>query len=403
MRVLLPTVLCLALAPCAVAATVGETFERLQGKLRLAIAEALAEAKLMDRAKAAAEAAAESHPELAAKAKALTEAIAEAETETEKKFPKAPEAYRQAAKEARDTGRPIFLMVGKKSDGNVVYTLRALGRLGSLRRRLVEVHLAEETEPMRALLSELAKGRDLRIPPYIFYLSPDEEVLAYSSGAQGTDPLRQKFQAALEKTGADGDPRRLARIVQALEEANEDMDQGRPGRAWPRYQAIAEVDSQAPPVEEARASLAIIDAVGKELLKAARGHMEEEDFGQAVPLLALLSRRFEGTETGEAAAAELARLKDTPQAQAVIEKLVHALQPEEPTTERPEPQEPEPKAETSPAQAAEAKAQRMLRLARNFLANDMADKAKPYLRRVLRLYPKTEASIVAQELLDRME
>jgi len=394
-RTAAPIVASFAAAAFAQAGTPGP-LEELEGRLALRRAEALAARKLYDRADAILKGLAETHPDLAAEANKHAQAIAAAQMKA-RGASKAPQAYRNALEESRKTGRPMMVFFGRDACGNCRYTKGNLksSRLATYKRQIIEVMLDCDARENRPLMSRLCTGKEMRMLPFIFYLSPKEEMLEHTSSAQGVEQLRSKFQSVLRKCRPLS-PTRVAKAIRALKKANALMDQGRCGAAVRAYQGIAKLGADVGPVEEAKASLEIIKQLGDTLLEEAQGAAGETKFAHAAPRLVLLQRDFGGTKASRAARAELEKLKSNPEAKDALEALGLASAP--PATPGKAPAG-KPAAAGSKATAAS----RLLRIAKNLIANKRPDKAKPFLQRIVQQYPDTDAAVEAAAMLEVMD
>ncbi|HUT36439.1 MAG TPA: thioredoxin family protein [Planctomycetota bacterium] len=367
--------------------------KELEARLAIRRAEALAEKKLTERAEALLKRVAAARPDLAGEVQKASEAIA-ARSKAEAP-PAAAKDYQAALRESRRTGRPIMALFGREACGNCRYTKKALddASLAPLRRQIVYVSLDCDAAENRPLMSRLRQGKDISILPFVFYLSPKEEVLDYTSGSQGADALRDKVKAALAKQRPTSDEQ-LAKAAKAVEKANTLMDSGQCGAAAPTYLAVAKMKSESALVEEARDSLEVITLLSKELLEAARAAAGEKDYAGAAARLAIVRRDFEGSKAAAEAEDELGKLRAEPEAKAALEAagLATAAPGPKPPVDTP-----------APGADQEAAAKRLFSMAKNYLANKLPDRARPLLERIVKDHPDTATAAEARALLQTLQ
>jgi glutaredoxin len=404
---------CAGLCAAAFAAE-PEPLRKLAARLALQRAEALAAHKLYDRAESILSALAKSSPDLAGEVQKKSEAIA---AEKKKADPSAgaPGAYCTALEDARKTGRPFMVFLGRETCGNCQATKGNLKRpaLVYYKKLIPQVMLDVDAKENQALESRLRRGKQMRILPFIFYVSPQEEVLDYTSGAQEVEELKGKFQAVLRKC-APVEPARAAKIAKSLKEGNDAMDvKGNCGAAARAYRAIAAMKLTFPAVEEAKASLEIIDQLAESLLKEAQAAAEQKP-GDAAACLVILQRDFAGTKAAASAATEFEKIKDSPEVKALLtagppppriatgDDGEEAARPPAKDTAQDEPAAPDTSEKPKPSASRPDAAKSLLSVARNLLANNRPERAKPILERLLKNYPTSEAAVEAREMLRQL-
>lgn len=388
-----------------------EALRTIEARAALLRADALAASKLLDRAEAILKRLAAAAPDLAEDVRKKAEAVAAERAKADKALD-APEAYRAALEEARKTGRPILLIFGREDDGTVQKARSSLERLAALKDRFVLLTLdpgGKDNQPLRA---RLGAGKNLRTPPFLFFLSSQEEVLEVEQGTLAEDTLRARFAAFLKKHSPI-EPARLAKMAAALQEANEQMDAGRCGAAARGYRGLAEVKLDLSIVREAKASLEAIEALASRLLKEAQASAGQKPVAAAAAFL-LLRRDFEGAQAAEAAGAELEKIKDRPEVKALLaagpppkatpkvattDDGEEAVAPPAKDTAKEEPPEPAKQGKRRPPPRRADASKSLLSVAKNLIANQRPERAKPLLGRIVKDYPTSDAAIEARELL----
>jgi len=380
-------------AAAAVSAAEPPVLAEAAGRVAIRRAQALAEKGLCERAEATLAAVARSQPALADEAKKAADAVAAAKAKAAGEV-KAAADYKTALKDSRNTGRPVLVLFGREACGNCRYTKAQLkdSRLIPYRRKIIQVMLDCDDAENRPLMSKLREGKNISTLPFLFYVSASEEVLEFTSGAQGADALKEKFDAVLAKH-RPAQPGRLARATAAMTKANHLMDSGNCGAPIRTYVAVAKLDADVAIVQEAKDCLEIIKILATALLAEAQEAAAAKKYGEAVPIFVLLRRDFAGTKTATTAAEELTKLGADPEARdALAAAGVAATPPPEKTTATAKPPKPS-------AGDAEQAAKRLVNLARNFIANKRPDQARKYLDRAIAKYPDTDAAADARRML----
>ena len=190
----------------------------------------------------------------------------------------------------------------------------------------------------------------------------------------------------------------------ALRRANALMDGGQWGEALALYQRMA--TGSTPAAVEARDCAAIIEALAQELLREGADLAAAQRLSHAALRLAMLEHRFAGTKAAKALEATLEKRLPDAAARGKLGPFLERLEPLIVT-------EPDTPGATKPTTAtaaepldpveADAKARRLVQLARNYVANGLSARAKPLLQRVLRDYPNTGAAAEAQALLAQIK
>lgn len=396
----------LAVAHLATAAP-AEAIKVLEGKLALDRAKALAGKSRPERAQALCERLKKTHPDLADLAEKLAADIA---TRAGKDGAQAgPKEYADARDKAKKTGRPMMLFFGRDACGLCKYTKANLehSRLATYRQRMIEAFMDIDAPANRPLLSRLREGKQMRMLPFMFYVSPSEEVLDHSSGGQDIEKLQEKFRAVLRKSGPPADPKRMARALKALRRANAQMDAGTCGATLRTYRGLAKFTLNKDIAQEANDCLEIIEQQADGLLAEAKQAIAAGRYAEAVPPLVVLRRDFAGTRATQAVGALALKLAADPRARAHLGALASGITQRAagpPPTREPEPKDaptatPKPKPEHKPPAANAARANSLLRMAKNYIANSRPDKAKPLLETIVAKHPDTAAAIEARELL----
>jgi len=320
----------------------------------------------------------------------------------------APAAYLDAIEDARRSGLPVVVAIGRKDDPNLKALKPQLDQLAA-RRNLIGVAVLDPGETdASSLEARLRKGLNLPTPPFLFLLSPKEEVLESASGAITAQAFSAKWQAASEKCRVDLLP--VMKALGGLVEANDQMDDRHCGTAARLYRDLV-ADPKFPPtmVQEAKASLDAIDELAARLLKEAQAAKPAE----AASYLLLLQRDFDGLKVADAARSELDKIRDAPEVKAILQasSSVVATLPgddgEEPfrapakDTSKEEPAAAKETKATAPRPKVDPSAS-LFRVAKSLIDNKRPDRAKPVLERIVKEYPKSDAAIEARELLREM-
>ena len=189
-----------------------------------------------------------------------------------------------------------------------------------------------------------------------------------------------------------------------LHRANELMDTARCGAALLTYRDLVKRQSQGPIAQEARDGIAIVEQLADTLLAEAREAVAAALRITAALRLLVLRRDFAGTRAARAVGEQLAALKTTRQGTVALEAAAAALK----MSADAEARTAKPKGPTTTVTRVgvgpqEAKARRLVQLARNFANNRMTERAKALCKKVLDQYPGTDAAAHAQALLGEIE
>jgi len=377
---------------------------KLEDQLAIQRAEAFAGRKLFDRAEAILRAVAESKTEASAEAQKKLDALAQ---ERKKSDPSAdaPPAYRESLAEARRGCRPLMVFFGRDTCGNCQFTKASFDKvaLAPLLDRFRRVMLECDAPENAALLRRLRAGQDMKVLPFIFYVSPRDDLVDFSSGGQDVAGLKSKMLGVLKRY-PPVNPQQLGKLNRTLKLANEEMLKGNCGVADRLYREVAVSPFDAPAVDEAKAGFQIIAEQAGSLLK--EGQAAADKPAEAALYLVVLARKFAGTKAAAAARTELEKHKNDPEVKAVLQADASAEKTPAVASTDPPKESVDPPAKETKAQPPKAKAdpaRSLLDLAKNLLANGRQDRAKPLLERILKEYPDSAAATAAGDLLRNLD
>jgi len=383
-----------------------DALKKLEDRLAIERAQALASRKLYDRAEAILRQVAEAKTAASADAQKKLDTLVQERKRSDSSVD-APSAYRDALADARKTCRPLFVFFGRETCGNCQFTKANLAKspLPALLERFQKVMLDCDAAENDLLLNRLRAGQDMKILPFIFYVSPRDELIDFSSGGQDIIGLKSKMMGVLKRC-PPVNPQRLGKLVRSLQAANVEMLKGNCGAADGLYREIAQSPLEVPAVDEAKASLLVIGEQAEGLLK--EGLAANDRPAEAAVYLAVLARRFAGTRPAAAAKEELAKFRNNPDVQAVLQAA--ALTEKTPATASTahtkastDPPSADVAKETNPPKVRADPAKSLLDMAKNLIANHRADKATPLLERILKEFPDSPFAADARKLLDGLE
>ena len=343
-------------------------------------------------------------------------------------------SYEDALKVAKETGRPMVVVIVLKGNKNVtalkkLFVKPKLGRYGR-----VFIFCYEEVEIVNNSVSSrlFAKFRPqgaLSFPCF-YFVGPDEKLLGQMMGSSARD-LGDMLMLAYRKHGKVADPKTLKAALSKLKEADALHKAGNLGRAASLYQQVASMEAKAPPIEAAKAKLAEIEKTANQQLEDARADLKDKSLADAIDKLTELDREFGSLDAGKEAHKELARLRKLPEAQKAFAELERRAS-EAKAEPGPAPGAPAAVAEADGkidgftdeeldaldalAQGAEApkpsaaraadvskKCRRLLGLSRNWIANKQPDKAKRFLQQIIDEHPETLYADQARAILDGLK
>lgn len=350
------------------------------------------------------------------------------------------DTYAEAQKTAQEFGRPMaFVYISEKSQ---VRSVQRMFDKPALRRfHSYFVFTYEQVQVKDNMISSPmfrrypVTGMTLSMPlVLIFFAAPDEKVLYKMAGEQTAKALASGMMLALRKHGPVPDLKDLREAKTALTHVDALLEKEDYRTAARLIVPVTRAKLTPKMLEEAKKRLAKIDdAVGKKLDEALR-FLQAKNYPLAVAELDRVAKDYPSLEAGKRAAGELDKLRKLPQAKAAFDALGKAPPPGSKTApgkppasveaagvKRPKPEE-DPNAFTDeeldaldkitqggfddePVQrrAENPKAQRLLRFARNWIANRQPAKARQHLNQILDLYPDSLSAEQAKALLKDLD
>lgn len=280
------------------------------------------------------------------------------------------------------------------------------------------------------------QGMTLLKPLLLFFFAgPDEKVLYKMAGKQTTKNLASAMGLALRRHGPVASLKTLREAEQKLKRADALFEKKDYPAAARLYDQVVALKLKTKLDAAAHEKLAAINDVAMKQFAAALRASSARKFAKAAVELALLKKDYPGLEAGKRAAKELERLRKLPEAKAAFDGLADALakrgsgSPERPgappvaaiKVEVPKPEDDpdafteaeldaldvisqggEGEPEKEPA-GGRAEANRLLRLARNWIANRQPAKARELLNKIIRQHPDTLAADQAKILRDSLD
>jgi len=217
----------------------------------------------------------------------------------------------------------------------------------------------------------------------------------------------------LKEHGPIADPKALNKASAMLKAAEDLHGKGELARAAPLYQEIVRLAPNAPVAETAGKKLAEIEALAARDLEAARLDITDKAYPAAVAKLKALCSAYRTLKVAKDAAAELTKLKDVPEAEAVLAGRAEAATTREVDTSDYVFTDEELDALDEMGRSggavptggadASAKAARLLRMARNWIANKQNAKARKLLLQAIAQYPTTDEARTARGLLEQLK
>jgi hypothetical protein len=249
--------------------------------------------------------------------------------------------------------------------------------------------------------------------PLIFFADAKEKVLDKTEGDPKTTELGQMMAKVLKEHGEVADPKSLSRASAMLKAAEKLHEKGELSRAAPLYQEVVRLAPNAPIGEKAGKKLAEIEAIAARDLEAARLDIKDKAYTDAVAKLRSLCKSYRTLKVAKEAAAELAKLEDVPEAEAALAGKTQAATTRQVDTSDYVFTDEELDALDEMGRSGgvvrtggsddAAKAERLLRMARNWMANKQNAEARVVLRQIITRYPTTAQAATARNLLDGLK
>jgi hypothetical protein len=353
------------------------------------------------------------------------------------------DTYEEAHQLAVEFNRPIVLLfVSEKDQVREAQRLFNRPEVRRLQRLFVfayEVVLVKDRTISSPLFHKYPpEGGKVRMPMFVIvFASPDEKVLYQMQGVPSTKDLRLGMGIALRKHGPVPDIADIRQAKRALERIDALIQEENYAPASRLCSRLAEKNITAKFTEETKKRLATLNEAASSRLADARRYLRAENYSLAVPALTAVRHDFPTLDAAREAAAELAKLQELPAAKAAFKSAAKAeaapaaeggASPNTVTigaltiqVKRPAPEDApdaftdaeldaldklgQPGAEPDAIRRSTSnpKAQRLLRFARNWMANDKPDKAVRLLAQILDLYPDSAEADQAKVLLEKLD
>lgn len=337
--------------------------------------------------------------------------------------------YEPALELAKKTGRPMVLVFSTEESAAALKGKFEKPPAAAFQRYFLYVFLAVDIKNnsfFHPLFYKYNPGAGSKMPVVVF-ADATEAMLGNISGTTKPEDWAAEMQKALKKHGPPADARKMREAEERLKRATALMEKKEAGAATRLYQEIIASGLHIPAVETAKKELGSIEDGANKQLASARSDVEAKAYEPAVAKLLDLQETFPTLAAGKDARQDLARLRTLPEAKAAFDRIEkreaagehkaivarHTDDPKDVDNDFFTDEEldaldrmaggapPEPAAR--PAASASTDCQRLLSLARSWIANKQPDKAKEILRRVVRDYPSTLYADQAKTLLDTLE
>jgi len=326
--------------------------------------------------------------------------------------------YATGHKLAEETGRPMIVVFDRPGDSTLRNAQRMFDnpKVARFTRYFVCIFLEvsiQNNSFSHPQFSKYNPGPGGHRFPLIFLADAKEKVLEKAEGSPNTTDLAKTLVAALRAHGPVADPSKLRKAAGQMKLAEAYQEKEKTSRAAPLYQEVMELAPNTPLAEKAKAKLAEIEAVANRELESARLDIKDKAYPEAVEKLKALRRTYPTLKAGKEAAAEMAKLADSAEAKAALEGETETPSVREVDTSDYAFTDEELDAldalgrgteeiRTGDAQAA-AKAERLLRMARNWQANKQPYEARKCLRMIIDRYPNTDQAETAKRLLTEIK
>ncbi|MBL7224476.1 MAG: hypothetical protein ISS72_11555 [Candidatus Brocadiae bacterium] len=311
-----------------------------------------------------------------------------------------PEPVSAAFERARDTGQPVMLFLARPTCGLCRFTQQNLKdpKLASSLRHIIKVDLRIDAQENRPLLNQLSAKKSMRMLPFIFYLSPEEEIIDYTSGGQEAAQLAAKFKSVLTQTLGATDSKLRDRFAKEVEKAHALVDNGKCGDAMKAYQAVGKLGIVGEPAKKVQKIIQAIELIGQAHLTHCQNALRASAYDKCVPGLLILESDFAGTRIAGRAKAELERVKAAPKGKEALERWTGAVAGKAAASAS----EPESAPPVSNP-VSERQASSMLSMAKAFLTNKRADLARKHLGQLIAKYPNTKAAREATSIVKSLK
>jgi hypothetical protein len=330
------------------------------------------------------------------------------------------DTYTTALELAQKTGRPLIIVFGRPGENSHKAVERMFGnaRVAGLTRYFVCVYLEftiQNNTYIHPLLSKFKIGGGAHKIPVIIFADATEKQLDKVEGIQPIANLRVTLAKVLKEHGPVPNARDLREALAKTEKADELRKKENLPAAARLYKDVVDLGIKAPIALKAKERLDAIEATLKKDLESARVDIADQAFPEAVRKLKSIAGDFPTLDTGKAARAELAKLAENPKAKTALEGGGTA----QPATIAAVPDTSDyvfteeeldaldemgtGEAATDDDAGAARKAERLLRMARNWIANKQPTEARKLLSQILRRYPRTVQADTARQLLETLQ
>jgi len=322
--------------------------------------------------------------------------------------------YATGHKLAQEGGRPMIVVFGRPGEASLKNAQKMFddAKVARMTRYFVCIHLELSVQnksfshPKFATYKPGPGGHKM---PIIFFADAKEKTLEKTEGAPDSASLARTMATALKAHGPVADPKKLSKASSCLKLAESLREKGNLSRAAPLYQEVIRLASKAPIADTARGKLKEIESAATRDLETARLDITDKAYPEAVAKLKTLCKTFPTLKAGKEARTELAKLAKVPEAKAALEGRAAASSARKVDTSDYAFTDEELAAldvmgqrgdevQTGDSGASD-KAERLLRMARNWQANKQPSQARKYLRQIIAQYPTTDQAETAKRLL----
>jgi len=339
--------------------------------------------------------------------------------------------YAEGQKIASDTGRPMVILFGlvdKTKADRKCFEHDDLAMFDSV---FVFIHEQltidkKNNSVTDALFGKYPPGQGGIRFPFVVFADEKEKQLykADAESVQSPKALGLSMRTALIKHGPVADPRKALEVAGAVRRADVLFEKQQFGAAARLYREAVETNLKTPPVAAAKDKLAKIEDMANKELASARSDLNDKAYPEAIEKLFAIDRKFSTVKAGQEAHAELAKLKELPEAKeayAAAEKKASGKAPDtavavqspagpplDPFTEEDlvaldEMASPQTAQAATPGTDDADECRKLFSAAQGWIDNKEPARAKPILQKIIAQYPKTIYADQAKSLLEEMK
>jgi len=336
-------------------------------------------------------------------------------------------SYGEALRAASVTGHPLLLLFCP-DDPKVVKT--EMKHIDEVELASVFVLFANPVKIVNVTVSDPLLGTYVQGQfhlPFVAFTEGAGKLLHKLEGPQTSANLTAGMETALTKFGPLPNPKKAAEAAVQVKRADALFEKEQYGAAARLYQEIAKNKFKTSAVATAKEKLAKIEEMANGELAAARAYLKDKaSYPEAIEKLFEIDRKYPTVKAGQEAHAELAKLRDLPEAKAAYDAAEKRAAgsapgaagaakratgpPLDPFTEEDllaldemgSPQAGQPSAAATAADPIEV-CRRLFSTAQTWIEIKEPEKAKPLLQKIIEQYPKTLYADQAKVLLSEMK